>query len=244
MTTTQDKEHNAIIDLIPAYALNSLDTEEAGRVTQHLGTCAVCQAELASFESVVDALPLAAREMEPNSALKDQLMRQIQKSHHMDMADSNLVRPSLRYQLTATLSGFFSKPGMRPVALLIVLALLVSTFFIWQQLNPPTTQFLLTATEVAPNAQGIIEVKGNGRQATLTVTGLPELDPENQYQLWLIKDGQRVSGGVFSVNADGSQNMTIDAPQPLVNYAAFGITIEPAGGSPGPTGERVLEHNL
>ncbi len=244
MTTTQDKEHNAIIDLIPAYALNSLDTEEAGRVTQHLATCAVCQAELASFESVVDALPLAAREMEPNSALKDQLMRQIQKSHHVDMADSNLVRPSLQYQFTATLSGFFSKPSMRPVALLIVLALLVSTFFIWRQINPPTTQFLLTATEVAPNAQGIIEVEGNGRQATLTVTGLPELDPTNQYQLWLIQDGQRTNGGVFSVRADGSQTITIDAPQPLPDYAAFGITIEPAGGSPGPTGERVLGFNL
>jgi anti-sigma-K factor RskA len=30
------------------------------------------------------------------------------------------------------------------------------------------------------------------------------------------------------------------APQPLDTYSALGITIEPAGGSPAPTGPKVL----
>ena len=40
-------------------------------------------------------------------------------------------------------------------------------------------------------------------KGVLAVTGLHGLDRGHQYQLWLIKDGQRRSGGVFSPDAEG-----------------------------------------
>ena len=240
----QQTEHQAIIDLLPAYALNSLDAEEAEMVHQHLASCPQCQGELSAFEAVVDALPLAAPEIEPPAALKGQLMRQIQAAPHGKTAVASQPAPSPWQRFTAAWADFWAGPRWQPVAVLVILVALIAGFLIWRQLNPPTSQYVLTPTEAAPGAQGVIEVVGNGREAILSVTGLPELDPARQYQLWLIKDGQRTSGGVFSVEADGSQNITINAPQPLADYAAFGITIEPAGGSPGPTGERVLGFNL
>ncbi len=241
----QETEHKQIIELIPAYALNSLDADEAKVVTRHIASCAECRAELAAFESVVDVLPLAVPAVEPSAALKGRLMERIQPMPNAKTAvlpQSPIPRNTLQQQMTR-LSGIFARPRWRAVAVLTVLALLIGAFF-FVRLTAPPRQFVLTPTDAAPAAQGVIEVMGNGRQATLTVTGLPELDPANQYQLWLIKDGQRTSGGVFSVNADGSQTVTIDAPQPVPDYAAFGITIEPAGGSPGPTGKRVLGFNL
>ena len=243
----QQTEHTHIIELIPAYALNSLDAEDAERVTRHLASCAACQGELAAFASVVDVLPLAAPDIEPSPALKGRLMRQIQAAPGGETVERSRSQSTIQNswrRFTSTLSDLLARPRWQPVAVLVVLALLLGSFFVWRQLNPPINQFVLTPTEIAPGAQGVIEVVGNGRQATLIVNDLPELDADRQYQLWLIKDGQRVSGGVFSVNANGWQNVTIDAPQPLVDYAAFGITIEPAGGSPGPTGERVLGFNL
>ena len=84
----------------------------------------------------------------------------------------------------------------------------------------------------------------NNGEATLSITDLPKLPADKQYQLWLIQDGQRDSGAVFSVDTNGSAQVNIDAKRPLTEYRAFGITIEPAGGSPGPTGERVLGFNL
>jgi len=241
----QQTEHQEIIDSVPAYALNSLDAKEAEMVGRHVASCAQCRAELAAFESVVDVLPLAAPEIEPSAALKERLMQQIQTTPRGETAGPQSAALSLWQRFTAALSDFLAGPRWQPVAVLVVLVLLVGGFFVWRQINPPPSrQFILTPTEAAPGAQGVIEVVGNGRQATLTVTGLPELDPASQYQLWLIKDGQRISGGVFSVSADGAQTIPIDAPQPVPDYAAFGITIEPAGGSPGPTGERVLGYNL
>ena len=85
---------------------------------------------------------------------------------------------------------------------------------------------------------------GANGEATLTITNLPPLTTEQQYQLWLIHDGQQDSGAVFSVDDEGWAEVTIDAQRPLTSYGAFGITIEPAGGSPGPTGQRVLGFNL
>jgi len=241
----QQTKHQTIIDLLPAYALNTLDVEEAEMVAGHLASCADCRAELAAFEGVVDVLPLAAADMEPSPALKGRLMHQIRMTPQDETAVSfPTTPPTIWQQFIHSLSDLIAGPRWQPLAVLAVLVLLIGAFFIWQRANSPTTQFVLTATEAAPGAQGVIEVMGNGRQATLSVTGLPELDPAYQYQLWLIQDGQRTSGGVFSVQADGTQTITIGAPQPLPDYAAFGITIEPAGGSPGPTGERVLGFNL
>jgi anti-sigma-K factor RskA len=102
----------------------------------------------------------------------------------------------------------------------------------------------LAGTEFAPDASGIIVISQDGEHGTLVVDDLPDLGPEQQYQLWLIQDGERTSGGVFSVKQGGYAAKVIYAPHPLVDYGSFGVTIEPTGGSPGPTGEKVLGGNL
>ncbi len=40
-----DAEHEDILELIPAYALNSLDADEASTVSRHLPGCEICQAK-------------------------------------------------------------------------------------------------------------------------------------------------------------------------------------------------------
>jgi anti-sigma-K factor RskA len=112
----------------------------------------------------------------------------------------------------------------------------------------------LSGTQAAPAATGLIVISLDGHHGTLVVDRLPELDEAQQYQLWLIKDGQRDlwlikdgqrdNGGVFSVSHEGYGSVWLDSPQPLVDYSAFGVTVEPAGGSSGPTGEKVLGGSL
>lgn len=102
----------------------------------------------------------------------------------------------------------------------------------------------LQGTDLVPRASGLIVISPDGQHGTLVVDELPALDESQEYQLWLIRDGQRTSGALFSVSEDGYGNKWIDAPEPLTNYSSFGVTIEPAGGSPGPTGEKVLGGDL
>jgi anti-sigma-K factor RskA len=135
-------------------------------------------------------------------------------------------------------------PSWQPVALLLLVILAIGNIILWQRLlrepTLPGRPVALMGTEVAPEARGTILISEGGRNGTLVVEGLPPLDAAQQYQLWLIDDGARDNGGVFSVNADGYSSMTLTAPQALDAYSAFGITIEPAGGSPGPTGAKVM----
>ena len=152
---------------------------------------------------------------------------------------------SLWRAATSRIQEFLAGPRWQPALVLAVVVILVGAVYFWQHNSRiQLEQYELTATDVTPDAQGVIEVAANGRDATLTVSGLPALSPEEQYQLWLIVDGQRASGAVFSVKDDGTATVTIDSARPLADYGAFGITIEPTGGSQGPTGDRVLGYNL
>jgi len=244
-------EHNDILELLPAYALSSLDTDEAAIVSQHLPGCEACQAELVAYKAVVDLMPLAAPDAQPSPALKERLVAQIESApstERVTLPTPSESKRSWGQQLGDALQNLFTGPLWRPVGLLIVIALAISNLVLWQQLNAPDPnawqRVRLTGTEIAPEARGIIYISADGQNGTFIVDQMPQLDPEQQYQLWLIHDGQRTSGSVFSVDDDGYRGLQIDSPLPLQEYDSFGITIEPAGGSPQPTGERVLGYNL
>jgi anti-sigma-K factor RskA len=228
--------HQEMIDLMPAYALGILEADEAAQVSDHLETCPSCREELTAYEAVTDMLTTAVPIITPPADLKERLMSQTVTA---------VVPPTPRREPSANrLRAFFQGPRWQPVLAVAVLILIIgAVFFWWQNQNASVAQFILTPTEAAPGAEGLISVAADG-EAHLTITNLPALTDEQQYQLWLIQDGQRDSGAVFSVSADGSAQVTIEAKRPLAEYGAFGITIEPAGGSPGPTGERVLGFNL
>ena len=236
------EEHDQIAELIPEFALGTLEANEVDMVKRHLETCATCRQELASYESVVDALLLAAPSVDPPPNLRLQLFEKIEG---LSVSETGAAPSSWWQDAMSRLQDFLAGPRWQPALVLAIIAIVVGAVYFWQQSSRvQPEQYELTATDVAPGAQGVIEVTANGRDASLTVSGLPPLSPEEQYQLWLIVDGQRASGAVFSVADDGTATMPVDSERPLAEFGAFGITIEPAGGSPGPTGERVLGFNL
>jgi anti-sigma-K factor RskA len=136
------------------------------------------------------------------------------------------------------------------VSLALLVALAVVNLTLRQQINASKVEsgrmriVTLEGTDAAPDATGTLVLSENGEYGTLVVDGLPHLDAAHQYQLWLIKDGQRTDGGVFSVSYTGYGALEVSSPDPLSSYPAFGVTIEPAGGSPGPTGDKVLGGSL
>jgi anti-sigma-K factor RskA len=236
-------------DLLPAYALGCLDPEELAAVRKHLERCASCRAGLAKYEEVVGALGLAAPPAEPPAALKKRILAGIEPvSPTLEARSSRSIADRVR--------GFWSIPRVAPAwaaaAILAMAVLAVSNILLWQRLQHletlagrlPSQVAALSGSESAPEARGVILYRSAESRATLVVENLPPLSPDRQYQLWLIRDGGRTSGGVFSVSPRGYGTLEVSAPLPLGNYQAFGITVEPAGGSPGPTGPRVLGGEL
>lgn len=100
----------------------------------------------------------------------------------------------------------------------------------------------LGGTDDAPQANGSLFV-GENNTGTLVLGGLDPLPADQTYQLWLIPDGGNpVPAGLFAVNDDDttSTTITLDLPTVDTGFSAVGISIEPAAGSPAPTGPIVL----
>jgi hypothetical protein len=252
------EEH--ILDLLPGYALGCLDEDELLKVSRHLPFCAACRGELSGYWSVADQLALAAAPRTPSLDLKAKILQRVGST--TPVVESRPAAP--RHSTSAPhsvrgLAGIFQSMWARPVrlalgalVLLLVIFLGASNFLLWQRVNdlqarvPQGNMQLvhLEGTTNAPQARGYLMVFNKETYGTLVVENVPSLEPGYQYQLWLIRDGKRTNGGVFSVSSDGYGTLEVAAGHPLETYPAFGITIEPAGGSPAPTGKKVLGGNF
>ena len=72
-------------------------------------------------------------------------------------------------------------------------------------------------------------------RAVLVGSGLDDPGADRTYQLWAIEGSSPTSAGVFTPATSGSVDQAVDAPSG--SPRAWGVTIEPRGGSPAPTGE-------
>jgi anti-sigma-K factor RskA len=103
----------------------------------------------------------------------------------------------------------------------------------------------LQGTEIAARSSGRLYGKADQSSFLLAVHNLPKLEPGKAYQVWLVSaSGERTNGGVFSLDNQGYGWLVIFPPKPLNEYRSIGITVEPEGGSPGPTGPRVMGTSL
>lgn len=230
-------ENAHVHDLLPALALGILDSEETSRAQEHLAGCLICRRELAAYESSTAELAHAAPSLAPSPQVKERLMARVQAVRPRRPAPV-ASRPWLERLLPAW--------GLASVILVIALGAL--NLLLWQRFNKMDA-FLspggmravpLSPVEAASPATGFVLVSADGDEGALVVDGLPPLGEAQQYQLWLIRDGKRTSGAVFSTDENSYGGTRIRAPESLLSYSAVGITIEPAGGSPQPTGTQVL----
>lgn len=234
-----------IEDLLPAYAASSLDADELQRVEEHLLSCWICRNEASSFETIAEELSLAAPAASPSAELKDRLMQRVQS-----------VPPKRREQVSEKVRPrpFWERllPAWGLASLFLIIALAASSFILWQRVNHLESAtapggmraVALSATDAAPSATGFVLISANGDDGALVVDGLPPLAEDQEYQLWLIRNGERTSGAVFSTDEKSYAGTRIRAPRSLLDYSAVGITIEPAGGSAQPTGAQVLRGSL
>lgn len=61
---------------------------------------------------------------------------------------------------------------------------------------------------------------------------LPNLSPDQQYQLWALYDGKPVDAGVFDYK---NKTLGVGFQKDVSNAQAFAVTVEPKGGSASPT---------
>jgi anti-sigma-K factor RskA len=239
-------DHASIEELIPAYALGATDPADSQAAQAHLSTCADCRALLASYSDLGEALLYATPPMSAPQGAAIRMQRR-------------LTPP--RQDVTPTpwwrrLNSRLLVPGLAFAVLLLVITNLYwfgRTSGLQQQLTEQASlvasltnasTISLHADAPAPNAHGVVYASTKGQIALLCVYGMPELPPDKAYQVWLIKDGKRESGGVFQVSEYGFGFLMVKPTHALSEYSSVGITVEPVVGSPAPTSPRVLGGSL
>ena len=106
--------------------------------------------------------------------------------------------------------------------------------------SPATQERDLQAREGAPSAQGKIWVDRATGRGMMMARDLPPLAEGQTYQVWLTNPQGRVSGGFLRPYDDGVYYVVLQPPGKLTDYQTVGVTVEPLGGSPGPTGARII----
>jgi anti-sigma-K factor RskA len=232
-------DHGEVRDLIPGYVLDALEPEESALVREHLSRCAACRRELAGFLLVTDQLALDAAEASappspPRPDLEERILR---------IASLERARQSMRP------AGRWSR-GLAAAAAVLIVLLGAGNVLQWtrspqfQARTKGLVTVAMTGTYRHLDAYGTLVVDVEDNEGVLAVRGLPKLSPDQSYQLWLKKGGQVQSGGLFNVDEDGYGSLLVKIPGGFRGFRAFSISVEPADGSPSPSGSLVLKGGL
>lgn len=247
---------NELEELVPAYVLGALDAPEHARLEKHLRDCPDLRAQIEAYRDISTLLPYAAPPAEPRPDLKYRVLA--------------AVAPKPKFSFP-NLFGFVRAPAFAALALLLAIGLGIWNFSTQNQLSQQIAQDQkllaqlarerdqvssvmaygqgqpreLQGTEVAARSSGRLYGKADQTSFLLAVHNLPRLEQGKTYQVWLVTaSGERISGGTFSLDSQGYGWIVVTPPKPLNEYRSVGITIEPDGGSPGPTGPRVMGTSL
>ena len=238
-------------DLLGAYVLGALAPQEHRQVEVHLQECEKCQGIVASYQIVSEGLLYAPDPKLPSKSLRARLLKQINQTSEI---------PSWRRAFQKVPATGFG------LALGLIILLTVNIGFLLQaqrlldQGQDALAQQQAGQTAVAiasyPSSQVAVIEEDGVRGTFVYDPGLPvgvmyvwglQPPPEDQaYQAWLVDaEGNRLSGGLLTFSEDpGFGWLMIETSKPIAEFSSLGVTLEPAGGSPVPTGPRVLGADL
>lgn len=244
---------DTVAPLLAAYALGEQDAAIRAAVEGHVRNCPACRQVLTETQAAVALLPLGVTEALPAPDLRARVLDAVAVAahpapparriwawrRHAPWRRQLFWRRAFLGALLIVLLGWnvqLQRALNRQLAVQQRQQALLSELLY----EPGVERNLLVADAPAPNAQGALIVAPDRRSATLFVQDLPQLPPNRVYQLWLANDDERISGGTFTVNSNGYGVLAVRPPRPLNAYKRCGVTIEPTGGSSGPTTTRVI----
>lgn len=249
-------------ELAPLAALGALDGPERAGFEAHLGSCAACRGELEAQLALVGRIPLALVPVSPSpgarrrvreaakpatarrpgwlvpalaaaalvlglSLLAARVERDAARREAASARESasGLEREmrNIREELTATRDALENEKALRD---------LVS--------HPESRLARLTGLPAAPKASARVVWNPRSREAVLVASGLDPAPEGKAYEVWVIAKGAPVPAGVFQADAEGKAVFRLPDVAETAEVRTFAVTLEPAGGTPAPTGPMVL----
>jgi anti-sigma-K factor RskA len=245
-------------NLSGAFALDAVSPEERAAVEKALASSESLRAEAGELADTAAALADAVQPVQPSAGLKDAIFAQLDATPQLpreERAPDAVVEPSAAPDPAGPAqerarTRWFRRPAVLVTAVAAAAALVVGGITVPLLINGTTQQQdPFAAIASASDAQTVTTAVANGGTATVVwsgelgraaieLEGATPLDESSDYELWFMGDDGTRSAGLVQVDATG------DARQELAGEMGagdiIGLTVEPAGGSPQPTGDPIL----
>ena len=220
--------------LAAAYALDALDPEERRRFESHYPDCETCAAEVREFRATASHLGATVPAPLPGD-LKARVMADVGRTRQLPPKVVPMAERTRRV-----------RPLLAVAAVLLIVVAAGSVFALRTDGNgtggdsSELAQVLGAPDAVTVDLQGdqpgTLRVVYSQDQDRAVLVGSDLSDPGEDltYQLWTIDGTTPTSAGVFTPSS-GSVDEVVEAPSSTPD--AWGVTVEPRGGSPAPTGE-------
>lgn len=228
--------------LVTAYALDALDDRERELFESHLTGCADCRAELDGFEPVVTGLA-RAEATPPPADLRARVMAQIAETPQLEPVDAPhgsapVVSMSDRRRRPVVWLASAAAVALLVVGAVVLVGMRGGDAVDDVRSAPDAVTLTLPATGDA-DASAVVEIVWSDvrDQVAVFADGLRDPGTGFVYELWAIAGGAPVPAGLFEPDAGSIREVADVTDFDDETPVAWGITIEPDGGSPAPTGD-------
>ncbi|HJS18493.1 MAG TPA: anti-sigma factor [Anaerolineales bacterium] len=257
-----------IEELLPFYVLDALTDDERELVESYLSEHPEARAQVLDLQRGASAIPYSVSAVEPPRRVKESLMARVASDAAARSGASIADQPTrraIRFEDIFRVLSF----GAATLAILWALVLNAQVAQLRNEISALNNQLAaqaqsldqiitnlpqnnpsnvvtvsLRGTDVQPHAHGQLIADPSEQSAILVITGLSQLEPGSTYQVWLIDGGAPVSAGLLTVDERGQSVLILTSEEDIGSFNSLGISIEPEGGSPQPTGEIVVLSEL
>jgi anti-sigma-K factor RskA len=242
----------AVEELIADYAFGLTSAAETQLVERGLKECPDAARQLADYRRAQDDLLASVPQVEPPTRLRAQVLSLASGS---PQPKPQSHRPSAAWILAAAALFLLALVNVYWISRVNVLSqdqadllarldaansvptALENSFVLTNTSDLRTVR--LPPSEENSDATAILLWNAESGIGLLYVQNFPQPKQGNTYQLWFTKGEDRLSGGTFTIDAEGKGVLLINITRPIDEFTWSRITEEPLEGSPQP-GQIVL----
>jgi anti-sigma-K factor RskA len=235
--------HDELKSLIAPYVLGAVSAEEERTVRSHILSCEDCLREAEGFSGAASALALAVEESPVPAGFADAVVARVQ-SERPDVVREPAAKADWLFRWRRVLAGVAAASVLATVVLASAFLAQRAEVQRYESAVPPLVHG--EGMRLAGAGGAVARMVPTAEGTTLFATGLDEAPDRHTYQLWLmectepdvIETCKPTSAGTFDV-AGGIA--VLETTASLDGYDRAAVTVEPDGGSEGPTTLPVID---
>ncbi|PSL36353.1 anti-sigma-K factor RskA [Planomicrobium soli] len=238
--TKIDCEH--VVD----YLNGTLTDEDLHAFEEHLKTCADCR----QIVELTGELPYLAEPIEPPIGMKARILTNVFEEEVKEKLQSE-PKPKPKPATVPVIKPKAKRNWWTPLIAAVLLMSLIGNAYAFLKLSDQQEpETALREVDLQPSeafngtGQARLIREDGALDVVVSTAGLEDLQGDEIYQVWLLKEGQPIPAGAFSPNPDGEGAAYFSLKENTEGWDTIAITREPNAGNQSPQGNIVLSSEL